>query len=205
MNSVTTPTVNVVTRLGRLLTVGLLTSTILSAQGAEVPVTTPDGKKYDKTTPMKITGFDKQVAASHGYEILTDQNGKEYSLRIGDTRLQSQGAQVTPSNVVSGNCGYSWIYYDAIGDSAAQINTGFVVDQPATSYWWLVTLDDAGGHSAQTWAGGLFFRNRWGVTRTVRHMTHGHSDAKVSTASSAILWDGAVCTSGGPEDFTWVY
>lgn len=184
---------------------GVLTAHAQTKDAApQQAMTTPDGKPFDKTTPMQITGFDKSVAAEHGYEIKTGPDGKEYSLKIGATRGQAPNA-VTPENVVSGNCGSSWLWYDAIGGSAAQINTGFNLTQPATSYWWLVTIDDGGGHSAQTWSGGLFFRNRWGVTRTVRNMTHGASGAKVSTASSAILWDGAVCTSGGPADFTWVY
>ena len=36
-------------------------------------------------------------------------------------------------------------------------------------------------------------------------MTLGYSWAYVSTSSDAILWDGSVCTSGGPWDSTTIY
>lgn len=180
----------------------LLASTVCSAQNG---FTTPEGKPYDVTIPMEVTGFDKAVAAEHGYEILADEQGIQYSAKIGATRRGAAEEAVAPANRIGGNCGYSWLYYDAIGHSAAQINTGFQLKWPAVSYYWKVNLRDAGGSSSQTWGGGLFFRSRWGTSKEVTHMTHGHSEARVSKASSVILSNGAVCTSGGPWDSTNVY
>ncbi len=156
------------------------------------------------SVPMHVADFDEKVAAENGYEIRTGADGKRYSVKKEGPEQAADGA-VSPQGVITGNCGYSWLYYDAIGDSRVQIKTGFHVDRPAVSYWWLVLTKDDGGQTKQNWAGGLAFRTQWGVKRTLKNMTHGLSQAYVSTSSSALLADGSVCTSGGPSDVTWVY
>ena len=156
-----------------------------------------------ETAEMRIVGFDRKVAEAHGFEIRTAPDGREYSVKKGAAAVAAE--DVSAQTVVYGNCGSSWLYYNAIGNSSNKIETGFQLNQAATSYWWLVVMTDGGGQSNRTWAGGLLLRTRWGVTSTVTGMTHGFSDAYVSTASSAILWNGGVCTSGGPSDFTWTY
>ena len=171
-----------------------------AAAAAPAPAAQPE-KTVTATAEMRITGFDRAVAEQHGFEIRTTADGREYSVKKGTAR----NAGVSTDNVVYGNCGSSYLWYDAIGGSANQIRTGFTVNQAATSYWWLVVMRDDGGQSSRNWAGGLLLRTSWGVTSIARNMTHGFSDAYVSTGSSAILWNGAVCTSGGPSDFTWTY
>jgi hypothetical protein len=181
--------------------------TILLPLMANVASAAPSAKPVPVTVAktrvgMHIVGFNKAVAAAHGYEIKTAADGRQYSVKKGAV---TAAGDVSTENIVYGNCGSSWLYYNAIGNSSNKIETGFQLNQAATSYWWLVVMIDGGGQSSRNWAGGLLLRTRWGVTSTATGMTHGFSDAYVSTGSSAILWNGGVCTSGGPSDFTWTY
>jgi hypothetical protein len=185
--------------LGAIAVLVPLTASAASA----APSAKPAPAVAVKTTGMQIVGFDRAVAAAHGYEIKTAPDGREYSVKKGATATAAGG--ISTQNIVYGNCGSSYLWYNAIGNSSNRIQTGFNLNQAATSYWWLVVMRDGGGQSSRNWAGGLLLRTSWGVTSTVTGMTHGFSDAYVSTASSAILWNGGVCTSGGPSDFTWTY
>jgi hypothetical protein len=147
---------------------------------------------------MKVTGFNAEVARANGYIVKTDAQGQQYSVKPGV-------AEERAIPVIWGNCGMSWIYYNAIGNSSASINTGFSLYWPAVSYWWFVRINDAGGQNNHIWAGGLNRLYGWSAYKNVPGLSHGLSVATVSTASSAILADGRVCTSGGPSDLDNVY
>jgi hypothetical protein len=171
------------------------TLALVLAPGTEAgaaPVTT-------ERATMHIVRFDPAVAAANGYTIKTDAKGQQYSVKNGSSEV------ATPSNTVYGNCGASWVYYNAIGNSSATISTGFALYYPAVSYWWFVRINDAGGQNNHIWAGGLNSLFGWSAFKTVPGLSHGLSVATVSTASSAILANGGVCTSGGPSDIDYVY
>lgn len=188
------------------IAVGVMGATLLGTAPAQAATTTATGGGAHRvvTQAMTVTGFNVKVAAAHGYEIRTTPSGVQYSVKKG-TPSTATPSIAHPNTTIGGNCGSSYIDYNAVGNLSVKVQTGFNVDEPATSYWWLVVMKDNGGQSSHTWSGGLLLRTSWGVTRTFGGMTAGESDAYVSTGSSAILVDGSVCTSGGLEDFTWIY
>jgi hypothetical protein len=154
------------------------------------------------TGTMHIVRFDAKVAAAHGYEIRIGENGRQYSVKVGTA---AGAGTVSPANQVDGNCGSSYVYYTARGNSSASISTGFNLFYPADSYWWFVRINDAGGQNNHIYAGGLGGSYGWSVFDVVGGLSHGYSQATVSTASSALLVNGGVCTSGGPWDYDYVY
>jgi hypothetical protein len=172
------------------------TATAPAATAAQTTAAVPDGAVQ---VGMRVTGFNAEVARANGYIVKTDAQGRQYSVKPG---AAGERAAIP---VIWGNCGMSWVYYNAIGNSSATINTGFSLYWPAVSYWWFVRINDAGGQNNHIWAGGLNRLYGWSAFKTVPGLSHGLSVATVSTASSAILADGRVCTSGGPSDLDNVY
>jgi hypothetical protein len=70
---------------------------------------------------MQVVGFDRKVAAAHGYEIRADGSGKEYSVKAGAP------ADAQPLNTLPGVCGTSMVQVTPIGNRQALIQTGFDV------------------------------------------------------------------------------
>jgi hypothetical protein len=163
---------------------------------------TPTGPAVTKQG-MTITRFDPAVAKAHGYEIRTDSKGHQYSAKIGSAAPLDGSNPGQPS--LGGNCGYSNIYYGAVGSKQAHVETGYDVILPVVaSDWWVYVTDDAG-------TGKLTFDNSengtpyWGITVDTHHSTTGFSWAEVSTSSYVVLDDGGYCTSAGPWDSTILY
>jgi hypothetical protein len=150
--------------------------------------------------PMKVVGFDAKVAKAHGYEIRT-YHGRQYSVKIGTPR------SVIPNVTVGGNCGSSYIDYNAQGNRVVFMETGFHVYLTATNYsWWVYLLDNGGLSNHHWWGIFLLPHQNWGTSALYGGMTPGGSSAWVSTPSSyADLISGARCISGGPTDYTWIY
>src|SRR5689334_5318598 len=135
--SVMPTTTNRYGRLARLtgLTTILVSVLLAAAAGgatAAAAATTPRST-ITTVTAMHVIGFDKTVAQANGYEIKTAGDGKEYAVAAGD---------VSPANVVSGNCGFSYVYEYGIGNRAIELYTGFSVVRGAVDYSWRVQLDD---------------------------------------------------------------
>ncbi|WP_406639179.1 hypothetical protein [Amycolatopsis sp. WGS_07] len=150
---------------------------------------------------MTVARFDATVAAAHGYEIRTNPDGTQYSVRKGAQ------AGLPPANVVTGDCGRSWVWEDGIGHLRVRLSTGFFVRLPTVSRSWDVTLDDNGGESTQPFSSGFPSDRFWNEDRTVPGLTAGPGYAVVrgGGANFAILVDGAVCYSGGPSASTTIF
>jgi hypothetical protein len=151
-------------------------------------------------TAMHSAGFDANVAAAHGYEIRTTADGKQYSV------LKGAADNVTPFNVVTGDCGRSWVWEDGVGSARVLLDTGFNVYTSTVGRQWNVILDDNGGTSTQGFSGGATGAY-WDSSRTVGGLTRGPGYAHINSNGSnfAILSDGNVCYSGGPSDSTTIY
>lgn len=143
-------------------------------------------------TPMHVGGFDPAVARAHGYEVRTSPDGTQYPVKSGSS------ATVTPDNVVSGDCGFSYVYEYGIGNRAVELYTGYSVVSSVYQWYWQVRLDDRGGSSYRNWEGGAN-NGIWQVDQVVGGLTRGGARATVISYNSvAFLDNGWICYSGGP-------
>jgi hypothetical protein len=186
-------------RFGKLATLVLasistaaLVAWATPAGAATAPVTTV-------TTDMHVIGFDAAVAAAHGYEIRTGADGRQYSVK-----KESADGTVNPLNVVSGNCGISYVYEYGIGNRAIELYTGYSVIRDVVRWHWQVRLDDRGGSSYRNYAGGVNL-GIWQVDQVIGGLTRGGARATVMSGQSYTVLDtGAVCVSGAPFDDTTI-
>jgi|SRR4051794_29489353 hypothetical protein len=154
------------------------------------------------TAEMRVVGFDKNVAAAHGYDIRTAASGEQYSVKRGGI---SAAAPAMPSNVVGGNCGFSYVYEYGIGNRAIELYTGYSVIHDVIRWHWQVRLDDRGGSSYRNYSGWIN-NGIWQVDQVIGGLTRGGARASViRSASWALLDTGAICVSGGPWDDTIIY
>lgn len=151
------------------------------------------------TMPMKVVGFNAAVAVAHGYQIKRAATGQEYSVKAGVADA------VTPQNRINSGCGYAWIYVTGVQNVTVQVDTGFVVNAPATSFAWQFFLADNGGISNHSWGSGLNNQTAWHITQVYGGMTAGPVHGWVTLASHATLYNGAVCGSGGPESYSTIF
>ena len=178
-------------------------ATAATAQAAAT-TTTPAAatSQHGEGLSMKIVGFNPAIAKAHGYEIRTDAQGRQYSVKIG---AKGAAAAVTPDNSLSGNCGTSYVWYSAIGNQAATLDTGFSgLPEPAIAYTWKVSVTDAVGTGVVSWSGGLALRASWEGTSVTHHSTTGYSYAKVTTGL-VTLDDGTYCATLQPSASTTLY
>ena len=179
---------------------------VLGAVGLAVLGTGAPAGAAAPTAPRRVEGamhigrFDAAVAAAHGYEIRSYPDGTQYSVPRGAT------AGFAPANVVTGDCGRSWVWEDGIGNASVHLDTGFNVRLPVVGRSWDVTLDDNGGESTQPFSGGPS-GSYWDEGRNVGGLTRGpgYAVVKGGGANFAILIDGGVCYSGGPSAGTTIY
>jgi hypothetical protein len=143
---------------------------------------------------MVVTGVDAAVAKAHGYRVVKI-NGRSYTEKIGSA---------APDNVVSGNCGssYMWLYSD--GSSYTTAVTGFNVTAAAISYSWQIIVVDNAGTAHHSFGGSLAFDSSWSGSWRSWHSVKGYSWAEV-VSGYALLWDGEICSSLYPWDWTNVY
>ncbi|WP_406635007.1 hypothetical protein [Amycolatopsis sp. WGS_07] len=173
---------------------------VLGAVGSLAAAAPAGAAPHRVETVMHIGRFDAAVAAAHGYEIRTYPNGTQYSVPKGAP------AGLAPHNVVTGDCGRSWVWEDGIGNASVHLDTGFNVRTAVIGRSWTVTLDDNGGESTQGFSGGPSGAY-WDEGRNVGGLTRGPGYAVVKGGGGnfAILIDGGVCYSGGPSASTTIY
>jgi hypothetical protein len=142
------------------------------------------------------------VAEANGYEIRTNPNGTQYSVKKGTP------VEAVPFDVVSGGCGTSWMWLTALGNREVYINTGFYVRDAVVDFSWTATLDDEGGTTKHDFPGRYDADGYVDLNRIVGGLTVGSAAASVQAFPAlnfAILVDGSVCFSGGPSDSTYIY
>jgi hypothetical protein len=159
------------------------------------------------TMPMVQTGFDEAVANANGYQVKVI-DGVARSVKVSNGPVKAAATPSGPvahAEVVTGNCGASFLYYAAAGGRKADIYTGFDIWRaPAISYGWKVAATDKAGVGSRSWSGGLAFRWNWETHWMTYHSVSGYSFAQV-VSGHALLADGTICTSGLPSDSTNLY
>ena len=140
-----------------------------------------------------VSGFDPAVALAHGYQIRYDSQGKPYPWKSGMSPDSPKGS-------VPGNCGSSYIFFGAVGNSQGLVNTGFDIGLNVTKLSWIVVVVDQRGAGQITINKGPA-SNVWGTTFYTNN-AKGPAYAAVSTRSYAVMTNGVTCTSNGPTSGT---
>ena len=203
------------TKLRALATIGavsaVLVGGITTAAAAAAPTspTPPQDSAVLVTQPMTVVRFDVAVANANGYDVRVDAQGRQYVVPAGTKT--SAAIEAVPENKVTGNCGSSWMYYNAIGHRAtkpkymANFNSGYQVTRPTIAGNWLMYFQDKAGIGLITKLGATHGTSYWNDQETTYHSVTGASEAWVSTDSWVELNNGAICTSGGPSAATTLY
>lgn len=145
---------------------------------------------------MTLVGYDRELAASNGYEIRTTSTGQEYSVPVGaPPDYGAPSSDASTQSIVYGDCGSSFVYLT--GDRLKpRMSTGFTVRGNVAWRKWGVTVSAPrvnwdfnldGGPSGASWSDS---RTPSGVA--------GYTTARVNPGSYVALWDGGICTSGLP-------
>lgn len=154
------------------------------------------------TLGMHIAGWDRAVGEAHGYRLFNS-GGRQYIVRQNRHGVAPVSPDTNP--YVTGNCGSSWMYYNAQGGRKALVDTGYYVIRPVVhSNWRVAVTDKAGvGTNGSGWTANPnsdYWEHYWNTAHSVR----GYSHANV-TYGAAVLDNGAVCASGDPWDSTNLY
>lgn len=163
----------------------------------EVPVEklvtrTPDSKGHLKV--LLENGKTAEIPAS-----AKDRVTKALSARDADDDVSTKGT-------VYGNCGSSYVtLHQKDNDYPVRMRTGFDLNQPAVAYAWVAAVTGPGFADSYTRSGSLFFERSWdGEYNSDGDESEGWYFAAVAPGSNAVLWNGNVCTSGGPTELEYL-
>jgi hypothetical protein len=172
----------------------------MGVTSASAATSAPRASITKVTEAMHVIGFNRQVAAAHGYEIRTAPDGTQYSVKTG-----SPAGTAIPRGVVEGPCGVSYVYEYGIGNRAVELYSGFSVILPEVGGHWQIRLSDRGGTSFKNYNVAPSGNGIWQFNQVVGGLTKGPAQATVvGPASFTILDNGEVCYSGGPTATTTI-
>lgn len=180
-----------------------------AAASADTGTPQPAPQTTTEYRPMVAKGYDAQVAAANGFQIVTNADGTQSSVPVtaaakaqlqqaAERRAQLQSSTVSPQGV--GNCGESWASGSKIANDTVAFSTGFQVFLAATHHTW--TVYATGLITANSWttsgAGPATGNKSWtGAIPSV--VGPGVGGVPWGSASaSVVLVDGTVCYSDGP-------
>lgn len=173
----------------------------------------------DGTARSHLVGFDADAARANGYEIVALPNGAQASVPVDKAEAARTGEFVPTEGVlrppnpggaspqdhdsIPGDCGSSFVALWAMGNSRADLDTGFELIPSAGAVWdlhWSVGISDNGGKSVQHYDEGDGYNvgTTWTASR-ILSLTRGMAYAAVIGYSSfTITTHGWVCYSYGP-------
>lgn len=156
-------------------------------------------------TAMESVGFDEEIAAANGFQIVTDANGVQSSIPVTNeakqlvARYTEREGQVGALRAVSyGPCGYSTINLVTMGFDYLTIGTSFSVNLPVQTRWWGVVGFSGSGTFNVSFNGGAS-GPFWTGASNVRRAGGGWG--QVAVGSYVIKVDGNICWSGSPSEF----
>lgn len=152
---------------------------------------------------MVVAGFDAATAKAHGYTITTNAKGQQISVPTAAAATSSATGSATPDNVVSGNCGSSYVFLYDIGSKKYRVATGFGVFHSAVGYLWRANVIGPRYNYTHRWSGGLLLRRTWSGSAVGLVNVAGFHTVKASGYTA--LSNGAICYSLGPIDTEAIY
>ncbi|MBO9556618.1 hypothetical protein [Cellulomonas sp.] len=144
--------------------------------------------------PMVVVGYDPDVAKAHGYAIRFTAEGMPYAVKSGPHLTTGRGA--TPDNIVTGNCGSSWVFLYDVGALRYSVDTGFGLVSAAVSYSWAANVVGPAYNYTPAWSGALLLKTAWSAQGARSVSLPGTYSAKSS--GTAVLATGVICRSQGP-------
>jgi hypothetical protein len=192
------------------------------------PAKAAESSGPDTETGMYLAGFDAAVAHANGYEVVTLPDGSQASVPADKAEAARTGSYVPTVGILkaprsrgekvdsaydekAGECGRSYVSLNERGNQAANLGTGFFVDNgSAGNPWdvhWHVSILDNGGVSSQNYSeeDGRLAGNAWLARNRVLHLTRGFAYANVKTSSVVITTRGWICYSYGPKVEEFIY
>lgn len=169
----------------------LLSSLIFSGGAAQAAE--PELEPGTYTQGMTIVGYDRELAASNGYEIRIDSQGREYSVKKGTPKDQGSTQRTT---TIRGNCGSSFVTITAAGGK--RIATGYTVRDAVSFSKWGATVSAPGATVNYNMDHGITGPS-WSTYRTIGSYASGYVTGRVNDGSFAALNDGGLCFSGNPS------
>jgi hypothetical protein len=144
--------------------------------------------------PMRVIGYDRDVAAKNGYEIRIDASGAEYSAKVGSPEQ--------PADERVGDCGWSWVYFTAVDTRThfTSIYTGWRLLEGLPGAWdfnWNVHVTDLYGVSDKHWGNPIPSYHNWAAANAFQSGGPGPANATV-TVGLVFLTNGTICFAYGP-------
>lgn len=180
------------------LTVGL-GSTAAHAEDGPVPT-----EELNTVVPMTVTGYDADVAAANGFEIVVHDDGSWESVPVtpeAQAAAEQSGAaalsgpDVSAQGTVYGNCGSAMLETDRSGNLVTAVTGYDVIAAVSNRISWSVVFVTWNGVQTLSWPSGpspAHWRGYGGIINGAAGFANAYGDV--------ILITGAVCGSGAPGD-----
>lgn len=150
---------------------------------------------------MVVRGFDREVAADHGF-VIREENGTLVSAR--SSTDSAAGADATSSMALNSFCGTASLVIARNTGSKIRITTGYGVYATSVYHRWNVAGASSTGTFTEPFSG-LNASTTWTATHYYQ-FTYGaaHGFGEVATNSYVQLWNGAQCYIYDPPPYdTW--
>jgi len=152
------------------------------------------------TVPLELAYFDEAVAAQNGFKIVTKSDGSQDSVPVTAEARNMIAKQAR--HTVIGPCGESSLTMSRVGGTRqVHFTTTFAVKAPTVYHNWNVDLTRQGKKWSHNLSGGPT-RGTWGTSRITNTGNNQGVRGEVRAGSHALLVNGAVCYSGGPNSGT---
>ncbi|MDG4832021.1 hypothetical protein O7627_22320 [Solwaraspora sp. WMMD1047] len=173
----------------------------LVAVGLAAPASAGEGPARVSVfeSAMNVVGYDRAVAKANGYEIRTDENGREYSVPKGSAPDYRPAEAVVQDERV-GNCGRSFVYLYGLGNHQAEIHTGWRLNSGmsgAVQQTWSVSVLDDYGVSIKRFDRLHASEHSWQAWHTFTAGGPTWVTAEV-IVGTVVLWNGTICFALGP-------
>lgn len=184
----------------------LVVAALLVPQAAHADTSETAPETVQSVMPMEVAYYDEEVAAAHGFQLVTDENGETRSIPVTDgaRALLADGSTspegtVTPFDTVVGNCGQSWLNGSKGANDVVSFTTGYSVRAAVTGHQWRVSAVGAITSGERNYAQGAG-PAVWSTSGTTTAIGPGWAIVPpLSPFGMVTLVDGSVCYSGGPS------
>lgn len=167
----------------------------LALLGLAVPAAAEE--VHQQKVEMKLVGYDRSVAAAHGFDIEVDANGHERPIPV--TAEARQVLQRAARHTIVGPCGQASLTMARVGGtSQVFFTTSFSVKAPTAFSVWNVDLKRNGNVYARNLDHGPT-GGSWSGSRTVTTGSNQGVTGSVRAGSYAFLVTGAICYAGAPH------